>query len=226
MDQENGYRKVRSYVLRAGRLGSGQKQALEQLGSTFCIPFEDREQDLGLLFPKQAPLIVEIGFGMGEATADIAQKFPEYNFVGIEVHTPGVGALLRHIDTKGLTNVRIIQHDAADVVHHMLSAGTVTGFHIFFSDPWPKKRHHKRRLVQPDFASVLAEKLIVGGYVYAVTDWEDHAQHMVAALGKAEELTNAYGGFCESVAWRPKTKFEQKGIAKGHTIREIWVTKQ
>lgn len=225
MDIDQPRRRVRSYVLRAGRLSKGQQRAIEQYSKYYCLDYKDALLDTQDVFGNAQPLIIEIGFGMGDATSRIAQQFQDHNFIGIEVFTPGVGKLLGEIDEKKLENMRIIQHDAVDVLNHMIQDGSVSGFHIFFPDPWPKKKHHKRRLIQSPFVRLLTQKLKPAGYIYAVTDWEDYAQQMLEVLSGEQGLSNRYDGFADPVSWRPGTKFEQKGLNKDHRIRELWFVK-
>ncbi len=187
----------------------------------FGVPFSPGFVDLEAVFGRRAPKILEIGFGMGETTARIASEHPENDYLGVEVHTPGVGALLRRVEELALTNVRIIQHDAVEVVSRMLSPGCLAGVHIFFPDPWPKKRHHKRRLVQPDFAALLASRLAPGGYLHAATDWQEYAEHILATLSTVSGLENPHAGFAERPASRPETKFELRGRSLGHGTWDI-----
>ena len=214
-------RPIRSYVLRQGRFSPAQRRAFEALLPRFGIPFTPVPLDLAAVFGSDHPKILEIGFGMGEATAAIAKAQPDRDFVAVEVHSPGVGSLLKLIDEKGLSNVRIVHHDAAEVVAHMIKPCTLAGIHVFFPDPWPKKRHHKRRLLQPAFVRALAERLASGGYLHVATDWEDYAQDILAA-GQREPLLAAVGaGFVPRPAHRPPTKFERRGIELGHGVRDI-----
>ena len=172
-------RAIRSFVVRAGRMGPGQARALSELGPRFIMPFTEEPVDFRAHFQRCAPLVLEIGFGMGDATAAIAQALPETDFIGVEVHPPGVGALLQRIDQQRLTNVCLIQHDAVDVVERMISPSSLAGVHVFFPDPWHKLRHHKRRLIQPPFVSLLASRLSPGGYLHCATDWQPYAQQML-----------------------------------------------
>jgi tRNA (guanine-N7-)-methyltransferase len=214
-------RAVRSYVLRAGRVGSGQQRALAELGPRFVLPFATQPLDAHALFGRRAPLVLEIGFGMGGATAQIAQHRPDHDFIGVEVHSPGVGALLRLIDERGLTNIRIVQHDAVEVLAQMIAPASLAGTHIYFPDPWPKKRHHKRRLIQPAFVAALAGRLAPGGYLHCATDWEPYAQQMLEVLGAEPLLANTAGGFAERPAYRPLTKFEARGLGLGHGVWDL-----
>jgi len=214
-------RSVRSFVLRAGRMGPGQARALEDLGPLYVIPYSDAFIDLADAFGRGAPKILEIGFGMGETTASIAAGHPENDYLGIEVHTPGVGALLKRVGEGKLTNLRIIQHDAVEVLEHMLPDASLDGVHIFFPDPWHKKRHHKRRLIQPAFIQLLSSKLKPGGYIHLATDWEDYAQQMLAVLSAEQCLQNTCAGFSPRPETRPLTKFENRGLRLGHGVWDL-----
>lgn len=218
---QRALRPIRSFVLRAGRLGPGQARALAELGPRFLIPYRESPLDLDAAFARRAPKVLEIGFGMGETTARIAAEHPDIDYLGVEVHTPGVGALLKRIGELGLSNVRIIQHDAVEVVRHMLPEESLDGVHIFFPDPWHKKRHHKRRLIQAEFVGLLARRLKPGAYVHLATDWEDYAQQMLKVLSAEPNLANTAGGFAERPAYRPLTKFEQRGLRLGHRVWDL-----
>jgi tRNA (guanine-N7-)-methyltransferase len=219
-------RTVKSYVLRAGRISGAQLRAWETLGPAYCLPFGPRPLNAQALFGNDHPLIIEIGFGMGTATALIAGQNPEKNYLGLEVHRPGVGRLLWEIGRRDLKNIRVIEHDAVETLETMIPSASVEGFHIFFPDPWPKKRHHKRRLITRPFTGVLAEKLKSGGYIYLVTDWENYADWALAELSATPGLWNPHNGFAPPLDWRPKTKFEAKGLAKGHQVRELFFIKK
>jgi tRNA (guanine-N7-)-methyltransferase len=225
---------IKSYVLRAGRMSDAQKRSYETLSSRFCIPFADAGGELlayRLSFGNENPVTVEIGFGMGIATAMIAEANPAMNYLGLEVHRPGIGRLLWEIENRNLSNIRIIEHDAVEVLQKMIPNHSVTAFHIFFPDPWPKKRHHKRRLITRPFTDLLAEKMKPGAYLYMVTDWEDYGNWALAELSATPGLANPYGGgvqggFAPHQEWRPITKFERKGIEKNHEVREIYFVKE
>ncbi|OYU73781.1 MAG: tRNA (guanosine(46)-N7)-methyltransferase TrmB [Burkholderiales bacterium PBB5] len=174
---------MRSFVLRTGRMGSGQVRALAELGPRFVLPFQPQLANWDAVFGRSAPRVLEIGFGMGQATAQIAAARPDLDFIGVEVHEPGVGALLREIGDRQLSNLRILQHDAVEVLQHMVAPGSLAGVHIYFPDPWHKKRHNKRRLIQPAFVQFLATRLAPDGWLHCATDWEDYAQQMLAVLG-------------------------------------------
>ena len=219
-------RRNKSYVLRSGRMTKLQKRALEELLPEYGIAVSEEKIEPAEVFPVRRPVILEIGFGMGEATVELADGHRDYNFIGIEVYPKGVGKVLDEIRRRGLDNLRVIHHDAVPVVETMFPEGSLEGVHIFFPDPWPKKKHHKRRLINRRFASILAEKIRRGGYIYVVTDWEDYAFSIVDTLDCVPELVNAYEVFAPSRPWRPKTSFEQKGIGKDHLIREILFEKR
>ncbi len=206
-------------------MSPAQARAVGTLGPKYLLPFlTTSELSTTTIFGRNAPLIVEIGFGMGEATAAIAQSLSDKNFIGIEVHTPGVGALLKLIGENNIGNLRIVQHDAVEVLKNMIPDDALAGFHIFFPDPWPKKRHHKRRLIQPEFVTLLARKLRRGGYLHLATDWEDYAHHMLEVLGREPALTNtpdAVDGFAPRPCYRGTSSFERKGLAKGHGVWDL-----
>ncbi|MCF7934252.1 MAG: tRNA (guanosine(46)-N7)-methyltransferase TrmB [Spirochaetia bacterium] len=225
-DKDTGRRKIRSFMMRGGRLSNLQQHAIDEHYQTHCITDHQSVIDLERLFGNDHPVIIEIGFGMGLTTAQIAQQFPDTNFLGIEVHRPGIGKLLSEIERLGLKNLKILELDAVLALEQLISDESIDGFHIFFPDPWQKAKHHKRRLIQDPFVQLLTRKLKPGGYLYAVTDWESYAQQMLEVLGRAAELDNPYEGYADPVSWRPQTKFEQKGLNKEHVIRELWVVKK
>lgn len=214
-------RRIRSFVTRAGRLSSGQERAIAEYGPAFCIPFSRQVLDPDAAFGRRAPVILEIGFGMGETTAAIAESMPDRNFLGVEVHTPGVGNLLKLIGENGLTNLRLIQHDAVDVATHMIAPASLAGVHVFFPDPWHKARHNKRRLIQPPFVQLLASRIAPGGYVHCATDWEDYAQQMLEVLTAEPALENTAEGYAPRPAYRPETKFEKRGLRLGHGVWDL-----
>ncbi len=209
-------RPVRSFVLRQGRMSPAQGRALTDLLPVYGIAYAPAPLDFAHVFGRRAPVVLEIGFGMGETTAAIARAQPDHDFLGLEVHAPGVGALLKQVAAAALTNVRVIRHDAVEVVAQMIPPGSLAGIHVYFPDPWPKKRHHKRRLLQPDFVHELAQRLAPGGYLHAATDWEDYAQEILATLGAEPLLANTADGFAPRPDWRPETKFETRGLRLGH----------
>jgi tRNA (guanine-N7-)-methyltransferase len=212
---------VRSYVLRGGRLGSGQQRALAELAPRLVVPFAEAPIDAAALFGRRAPLVVEIGFGMGQATAAIAAAQPERDFIGIEVHEAGVGALLRLVDERRLTNLRIVRHDAVEVLRSMIAPGSLAGVNLFFPDPWPKKRHWKRRIVQPGFVALAASCLERGGVLHCATDWQPYAEQMLDVLGREPSLENTASGFAARPPSRPETKFERRGRALGHGVYDL-----
>jgi tRNA (guanine-N7-)-methyltransferase len=220
-DRDPVRRAVRSFVLRQGRMSPAQQRALDTLLPKLGIPFALAPLDFATAFGRAAPVILEIGFGMGETTALIAAENPQQDFVGLEVHGPGVGALLNRVAAAGLTNVRVIQHDAVDVVAQMIPAASLAGVHVYFPDPWPKKRHHKRRLLQPDFVHALALRLEPGGYLHAATDWDEYAQEIIATFAQEPLLANTAASFAPRPLWRPQTKFETRGLRLGHDVRDI-----
>ena len=213
--------RIRSYVLRAGRVGSGQARALAEIGPQFMLPYQPAVLDLDATFGRVAPRILEIGFGMGEGLAEIAAARPENDYLGVEVHTPGVGALLKQLGERGLSNVRVIQHDAVEVLSLMLGPESFAGVHIFFPDPWHKKRHHKRRLIQPPLVSLLASRLQPGGYIHLATDWQGYAEQMLAVLDAEPLLANTAADYAPRPETRPLTKFEQRGIRLGHGVWDM-----
>ena len=215
------HRPVRSFVLRQGRFSPGQQQARERLMPRFGVEYAPVPLDWVNAFGREAPRILEIGFGMGETTARIAEENPGNDYLGIEVHGPGVGALLKRLEEQSLDNVRIVQHDAVEVVSRMIAPASLAGIHIFFPDPWPKKRHHKRRLLQPAFVALLASRLAPSGYFHAATDWQAYAEEILAVVSDTAGLRNPYGGFAARPASRPETKFEQRGRRLGHGSWDI-----
>ena len=214
-------RRIRSFVTRAGRLSPAQSRALEELGPRFCIPYARGILDFDQAFGRRAPTILEIGFGMGETTAAIAAAMPQSNFIGVEVHTPGVGSLLKQIGEQGLQNLRLIQHDAFEVVSHMIAPASLTGVHVFFPDPWHKVRHNKRRLIQAPFAELLASRLAPGGYLHCATDWQDYAEQMLAVLTAEPSLQNKAAAYAPRPEYRPMTKFERRGLRLGHGVWDV-----
>jgi len=215
-------RKIKSYVLRGGRLTVAQRRSYNSLSGKLIIPYESKILDFTGIFGNSNPVIVEIGFGMGKATAVIAAENPQKNYIGLEIHKPGIGRLLWEIEQRPLANVRIIEHDAADVFRDMIPENSLEGVHIFFPDPWPKKRHHKRRLVQLPFTDCIASKLKPGGYIYMVSDWQEYAERALYVLTNTKDMVNTYGGFADPQSWRPLTSFEKKGLDKKHEIKELF----
>ncbi len=215
---------IKSFVRRAGRTTTGQAKAFEDLGPRFILPYSPQPLDANAAFGRSAPLILEIGFGMGEATAHIARVRPDDNFLCCEVHEPGVGALLKRLGEQGQTNIRILQHDAVEVIDHMLAPGSLDGVHIFFPDPWHKKKHNKRRLIQPPLVAKLAARLKPGGYLHCATDWQPYAEQMLEVLS-AEPLlansTDSASGYAPQPDYRPLTKFENRGLRLGHGVWDL-----
>jgi tRNA (guanine-N7-)-methyltransferase len=223
--KQNFMRGIKSFVLRSGRTTEAQKRSLEKFSPFFCIPFSESLPDFTRIFGNSNPLTVEIGFGTGIATARIAAANPEINYLGIEVFRAGIGRLLMEIESRNLQNVRIVEHDAVEVLSNMIPPSSVAAFHIFFPDPWPKKRHQKRRLIKRPFTGLVAEKLKARGYIYMVSDWEDYALQALAELSAVPGLRNNFEGFAPAQVWRPRTKFEEKGLQKGHGVRELYFVK-
>ncbi len=219
MNPEN--RPIRSFVLRQGRISKAQQLACANLLPRYGIEFQMQPLNLVEAFGRSAPKILEIGFGMGGSTARIASENPGNDYLAIEVHAPGVGSLLRLIETGKIGNIRIIQHDAVDVLERMIPDKTLSGIHIFFPDPWPKKKHHKRRLIQPGLVALLCSKLEQGGYIHAATDWTEYAEHILAVMSAEPLLSNISSGYSERPDYRPLTKFEERGIKLGHEVRDI-----
>jgi tRNA (guanine-N7-)-methyltransferase len=216
---------LKSYVKRSGRYTSAQKKAYDLLSGNFLIPFSQENINFTEIFGNENRVTVEIGFGSGFATAELAEKNPQKNYLGIEVHRPGIGRLLWEIEKRTLSNIRIIEYDAVIVMEKMIPLNSLEAIHVFFPDPWPKKRHRKRRLIQRPFTEILAGCLKKDGYLYMVTDWEDYALHALEELNASPVLKNAYEGFATPNDWRPVTKFEQKGLMKKHQIKELYFTK-
>jgi tRNA (guanine-N7-)-methyltransferase len=217
---------IRSYVLRQGRVSAAQERAYRQLLPLFGLAYAPQPLDLDAVFGRRAPRILEIGFGMGETTAAIAAAHPQNDYLGIEVHTPGVGALLRLLQGQHLANIRIIQHDAVEVLRDMIAPDALDGIHIFFPDPWPKKRHHKRRLIQPPLVALAATRLRPGGYLHLATDWQEYADQMLAVLSAEPLLANSAAGFAPRPHYRPLTKFEARGLRLGHDVWDVVFSKR
>ena len=214
-------RPVRSFVLRQSRTSNAQQRAIETLLPRLGVSFRDSTIDLAAVFGRAAPHVLEIGFGMGETTAAIAQANPATDYLGIEVHAPGVGNLLMLMEAAGIANLRVIRYDAVEVLRHMLPEASLDGAHIFFPDPWPKKRHHKRRLIQPEFVALLASRLKPGGYLHLATDWEEYAQQMLEVLRGEPLLENTAADFAPRPGTRPQTKFESRGLGLGHGVWDL-----
>ena len=215
---------IRSFVLRQGRVSSAQQRYHEEMMAEIGIPYVPAPHNLETVFGRSAeaaPKILEIGFGMGETSAQIAGANPQNDYLEIEVHTPGVGSLCKLVAEKGLRNVRIVQHDAVEVLRDMIQPGALSGVHIFFPDPWPKARHHKRRLIQPPLIALLASRLKPGGYIHCATDWESYAEQMLEVLSAEPLLANTADGFAPRPDYRPLTKFEQRGLRLGHGVWDV-----
>ena len=223
--QENAspeHRRIRSFVLRQGRLTKGQERALQTEWPQFGIDYAEKKLDLNQVFGRSdSKKILEIGFGMGESTAKIAQILPETDFLAVEVHTPGVGGLLKLNQELALTNIRIIQHDVVEVLENMLPENSLDGVHIFFPDPWHKKRHHKRRLIQAEFVKLLCSRLKVGAYLHVATDWQEYAEWVLEVLQAEPQLNNTAADYAEKPSYRPLTKFENRGIKLGHGVWDL-----
>jgi len=215
------HRPIRSFVLRQGRVSNAQQRACDTLLPRFGIPYAPQQIDIDRIFGRSAPKVLEIGFGMGETTATIAAQHPENDYLGIEVHTPGVGGMLRRIAELGLANVRIVRHDAVEVLQNMIAPATFDGVHIFFPDPWPKKRHHKRRLIQPPLVALLCERMKPGAYLHVATDWQEYAEQILAVLSAELRLANTARDYAPRPDYRPQTKFESRGLKLGHGVWDV-----
>ncbi|MDM0042007.1 tRNA (guanosine(46)-N7)-methyltransferase TrmB [Variovorax sp. J22G21] len=218
------HRRLKSFVKRGGRTTEGQAKAYEDFGPQFLVPYRAESLDFDLAFGRHAPTVLEIGFGMGEATAHIAALMPDRNFLCCEVHEPGVGKLLKRCGEQGIANIRIVAHDAVDVLDHMLQPGTLAGVHVFFPDPWHKKRHNKRRLIQSPLVRKLAERLAPGGYLHCATDWQPYAEQMLEVLSAEPMLRNTAtdaSGYAPKPDYRPLTKFENRGLKLGHGVWDL-----
>ena len=212
--------RIRSFVTRAGRLSTAQARALEEQ-QQFLIKYEKAPLDYAQAFGRQAPTVLEIGFGMGGTTAHIAAAMPDKDFIGVEVHTPGVGSLLKLIGEQNLTNLKAIQHDAVEVLNHMIADGSLHGVHIFFPDPWHKKKHNKRRLIQAGFVAQIVKHLAPGGYLHCATDWEPYARQILQVLSDEPTLVNTAEGYAPKPTYRPLTKFENRGLKLGHGVWDL-----
>ncbi|MGB4572223.1 MAG: tRNA (guanosine(46)-N7)-methyltransferase TrmB [Rectinemataceae bacterium] len=214
--------RIRTYVLRQGRITEAQKTALETQGPHYVLPFSDRTLDFAAVFGPDRPVVMEIGFGMGQATWRIAKERSEFAYLAVEVHSPGVGRLLMDIDRENIDNLRIVQYDAIEVLEHMIAPASLAGLHIFYPDPWQKKRHHKRRIMRDDLIGLMVSRLVPGGYLYFVTDIEDYAQATYELLARTEGLRNPYSGFAPRREWRPETKFESRAKEDMRSAWELW----
>lgn len=222
IDEAPYQRRIRSFVLRQGRLTKGQERALQTAWPQFGIEYTPQPLDLNQTFARsESKKILEIGFGMGDATAKIAHTLPDCDFLAVEVHTPGVGSLLKLMQEGDIQNIRIIQHDAVEVLQHMLADGALDGVHIFFPDPWHKKRHHKRRLIQAEFVNLLCSKLKAGAYIHVATDWQEYAEWVLEVLRAEPQLQNTAVEYAEKPSYRPLTKFENRGLKLGHGVWDL-----
>jgi tRNA (guanine-N7-)-methyltransferase len=216
---------IRSFALRRGRVTQAQRRAQREILPKLAIAYRPQPLELRAAFGRDVPVVLEIGFGMGETTAAIAQAHPEFDFLGVEVFAAGVGALARRVDELGLANVRIVQHDAVEVVRDMIAPGALAGAHVFFPDPWPKARHHKRRLIAAPFVALLASRLAPGGILHCATDWQHYAEQMLAVLGAEPLLANLHDGYAPApaspLASRPTTKFHARGERLGHRVWDL-----
>jgi len=219
----NFHRRIRSFVRREGRLTAGQARALDTLWPRYGLEFGEDEIDFAQLFGRSAPVILEIGFGNGASLADIAEQYPQNNYIGIEVHRPGVGSLLLMLEEREIGNVRVMCHDASEVISRQIPDASLDAVYLFFPDPWPKKKHHKRRIVQPTFAQQIRQKLKVGGQFHMATDWQDYAEQAMAVLSAAEGFNNeaGTGNYSPKPDYRPETKFERRGLKLGHGVWDL-----
>ena len=224
--REGKERTIKSYVLRNNVLEDKEKDVVLKWAEKYCLFFENKMLDYSSLFNNNNETIIEIGFGNGEVTSQMALIKPEYNYIGLEVYLKGFVRLLKEIGENSIDNVRIMRFNAIDVLENMIADNSVAGFHIFFPDPWPKKKHHKRRIMKSEFLHLLATKLKKNGYIYMVTDWEEYAEEVLSLVDNEPLLYNPFYDFAPPVAWRPLTKFEQKGMNKDYTINEIWFEKK
>ena len=225
MDQNNEdikKRPIRSYILRQGRITAAQTKAIQENFQKYAVIFENKLTNFSDLFKnKNSELILEIGFGMGTSTAEIAKSNLNKNYIAIEVHSPGVGNLLKLIKEKEIPNLKIIQHDAVEVLNSMIKNESFDGIHIFFPDPWPKKRHHKRRLIQSDLLKLIAQKIKKSGYLHIATDWEEYALWIIDLLDKEELLQKTSDDFFKKPDYRPLTKYENRGIKLGYKVWDM-----
>lgn len=212
---------IRSFVLRQGRVSNAQRRAYEDLLPKYGVPYTKGLLNFEIVYGREAPRYLEIGSGMGETTVSIARSHPQNDYLAIEVYTPGIGSLLKQIEEFKLTNLRIVQHDAVEVVNNMFPQEYLDGIHIFFPDPWPKLRHHKRRLIQPEFISLLCKYLKPGGYIHVATDWNNYADQILEVMSNELSLTNTARDFVQRPEYRPLTKFEQRGLRLGHKVWDL-----
>jgi tRNA (guanine-N7-)-methyltransferase len=225
-DNPQEHRPIRSFALRGGHMSEAQKRAYNEGMPRWSVPFQSQTLELSRLFANEQECILEIGFGMGETTAKIAQQMRDKNFLAVEVYTSGVGSLLKLIEQNNLQNIRIVQHDAVEVLQHMIPTHSLLGAHIFFPDPWHKARHHKRRLIQPPFVELLGSRIRQGGYIHCATDWQAYADQMLDVLGASPQLTNTSQNFALKPDYRPLTKFENRGLKLGHGVWDLVFNKR
>ncbi|KPN71631.1 tRNA (guanosine(46)-N7)-methyltransferase TrmB [Neisseria sp. 83E34] len=218
---EEHKRSIRSFVLRQGHMTAAQQRAIDIMWPKFGIDYQHSMVNLNEAFGRDNPKVLEIGFGMGMATVEIAKRLPEKDFLAIDVHGPGVGNILKLIEEENVSNIRVMRHDAVEVVENMLADGSLDGIHIFFPDPWHKKRHHKRRLIQAPFVAKLLPKLKQGGYIHLATDWEEYAVQMLEVLSGFDELENTAQDYAPTPDYRPETKFEARGKRLGHGVWDL-----
>lgn len=219
-------RRIRSYACRSGNVTKAQKQAFDSYAETWVLPYANRLLNFPEIFADHRPVTLEIGFGSGDATMQIARAHPERGYLGVEVYASGVGKLLMHIEEQGLSNLRIIQHDVVEVLENMIPEASLDAVHVFFPDPWPKKRHHKRRLLQPVFVHYLAQRMKSGAYFYFVTDWREYADQVLATCQEEPLFANAYQDFSPAQEWRPATRFEKKGCEAERDILEVYMLRK
>lgn len=219
---EKHLRSIRSFVLRTGRMTTGQQRALDEYWSSKGLEREQGLLDFTQVFGRAAPVVLEIGFGMGLSLVAMAKAAPDRDFIGIEVHRPGVGKLLHAMSEEGVENIRAFCDDAVEVLGQCIADNSLAAVQIFFPDPWHKKKHHKRRLIQPDFVQLLRRKLAIGGVLHVATDWQDYAEYILAVLSAAEGFRNQAGaGYSPRPGQRPKTKFEMRGERLGHGVWDL-----
>jgi len=217
-------RPVRSYILRQGRLTKFQESGIKKFAPKYTIPFQKMQLNLDLAFPKKNKIILEIGFGMGDTTFKMAQEMPDSNFLAIEVHSPGVGSLLNKINLSQLKNLKIVQHDAIEVMNEMIPNKSLDGIHIFFPDPWPKKKHHKRRLLKKSFLKLMESKLNQSGYIHIATDWEAYALEIITLVEENKSYKISKRNLNDKPHSRPLTKYENRGLRLGHQVWDIIIT--
>jgi len=227
-EEKKHMRTVRSFVMRAGRTTEGQQKALEEVWPEMGLELKDGAINFAEAFGREAPVVLEIGFGMGASLIEMATQQPDKNYIGIEVHRPGVGRLLASVKELGLTNIRVYAEDAVEVLADCIPDGSLHALQLFFPDPWHKKKHHKRRIVQPEFVQNIRQKLEVGGYFHMATDWENYAEHMMEVMSGAEGFTNkaGEGEYSPQPEWRPVTKFQKRGERLGHGVWDLMFERQ